>query len=93
MTSSRLTRGPCTCPCPSGDILKVVKDATQRVYDREKLMNTAFNDIGTLKMGQISNLRVSNQVGLRWCYLLPAACCLPAHWPPRHCLGQHSITL
>ena len=42
----------------------MVKDATQRVYDREKLMHMAFDEIGALKMGQISELRVTNQVWL-----------------------------
>lgn len=71
-------------PSPSGDILKVVKDATQRVYDREKLMHMAFDEIGSLKMGQISNLRVTNQVGAAVmhsaiCWQIAGACV----W--RHC--------
>jgi hypothetical protein len=48
---------------PAGDILKVVKDATQRLHDREALVRCAFQEIGSLKMGTIKGLRSQHQVG------------------------------
>jgi hypothetical protein len=49
----------------AGDILKVTKDATQRMHDRERLVQCAFKDIGPLKMVTIKDLRSQHQVRRR----------------------------
>eukprot|EP00877_Chromochloris_zofingiensis_P004450 jgi/Chrzof1/14005/Cz08g20260.t1 len=45
----------------AGEILKVVKQAAQHTYNRDRLMSIAFEDVGSMPMSRVHNLRSAHQ--------------------------------
>lgn len=57
------------CASP-GEVLKAVKDLATTMYNHDKLMKLAFDDIGSLSMSAIDKARASHaidvQAGASW---------------------------